>query len=110
MIQREPAGRGTGLRARRAPVDKTLLLIVALLMMGGLLSLFSATYYKAVDHGDALLEVKKQLIGIGLGAVLMLITSRIPYTFWQQPRVVVTALVGSYALLIVCLLYTSRCV
>ena len=104
MIQREPAGRGTGLRARRAPVDKTLLLIVALLMMGGLLSLFSATYYKAVDHGDALLEVKKQLIGIGLGAVLMLITSRIPYTFWQQPRVVVTALVGSYALLIVVLI------
>ena len=104
MIQREPAGRGTGLRARRAPVDKTLLLIVALLMMGGLLSLFSATYYKAVDHGDALLEVKKQLIGIGLGAVLMLITSRIPYTFWQQPRVVVTAIVGSYALLIVVLI------
>ena len=32
-------------KRRRAPVDKTLLLIVALLLMFGLLCLFSATYY-----------------------------------------------------------------
>ncbi|MEG2701211.1 MAG: hypothetical protein RSA65_01255 [Clostridia bacterium] len=84
MIQptNEPIARR--LHARHAPVDWTLLLIVSLLLMGGLLALFSATYYKAIDHGDALLEVKKQLIGVGLGAVLMLITSRIPYTFWRE--------------------------
>lgn len=104
MIQRETVGRERRLSARRAPVDKTLLLILSLLMMCGLLALFSATYYKAVDHGDALLEVKKQLIGIGLGAVLMLVTSRIPYAFWRQPRVVVTGLAVSYALLIVVLI------
>ena len=61
-------------------------------MMCGLLTLFSATYYKAIDKGDALLEVKKQLIGVGLGAFLMLLTSRIPYSFWQKPRVVMLAL------------------
>ncbi|MEG1775539.1 MAG: putative lipid II flippase FtsW [Clostridia bacterium] len=99
MIQptNEPIARR--LHARHAPVDWTLLLIVSLLLMGGLLALFSATYYKAIDHGDALLEVKKQLIGVGLGAVLMLITSRIPYTFWRQPSIVVAGLAGSLGLL-----------
>jgi len=88
------------LKARRRPVDATLLTILALLLMGGLLTLFSATYYKAVDHGDALLEVKRQLVGVGLGAVLMLATSRIPYTFWRDSRVVVASLAVSYLLLI----------
>lgn len=100
MLKQEPVTAGRCLKPRRAHVDRTLLLILALLMMCGLLALFSATYYKAIDQGDALLEVKRQLIGIALGAVLMLVTSRIPYTFWRDPRVVVTALVGSYALLI----------
>ena len=85
---------------KRAPVDATLLTVLALLLMCGLLTLFSATYYKAVDHGDALLEVKRQLIGVGLGAALMLLTSRIPYTFWRDPRVVVTGLAVSCALLV----------
>lgn len=84
----------------RAPVDATLLTVLALLLMCGLLTLFSATYYKAVDHGDALLEVKRQLIGVGLGAALMLVTSRIPYTFWRDPRVVVAGLAASCVLLV----------
>ena len=58
-IERKPA-------PRRKPADRTLLLIVALLVMAGLLTLFSATYYQAQDHGDALREVKQQLVGNGL--------------------------------------------
>lgn len=81
-------------------MDPTLLTVLTLLLMCGLLTLFSATYYKAVDHGDALLEVKRQLIGVGLGAALMLITSRIPYTFWRDPRVVVAGLAASCVLLV----------
>lgn len=96
----EPVTTGRFLKRRRKRVDGTLLLVLSLLMMCGLLALFSATYYKAVDHGDPLMEVKKQLIGVGLGTVLMLITSRIPYHFWQQPRVVVAALAVSFVLLV----------
>ena len=88
------------LKKHRTGVDHTLLAVLALLLMGGLLTLFSATYYKAVQSGDALLEVKRQLVGIALGAVLMLVTSRIPYAFWRDPRVVVGALAASYVLLI----------
>ena len=69
-----------------------------------LLALFSATYYKAVDQGDALLEVKRQLVGIGLGAVLMLITSRIPHAFWRDARVVVAGLAASMILLVLVLI------
>ena len=61
--------------------------------MGGILILFSATYYQALHKGDALLEVKRQLIGIGLGAVAMLVTSRIPYRFWRQTWVVAAGLI-----------------
>lgn len=103
MLERQPVWRQNR-KARLKPADGTLALILALLMMCGLLTLFSATYYKAVDQGDALLEVKKQLIGVDLGAFLMLLTSRIPYSFWQKPRVVMLALTGSFALLVLVLI------
>lgn len=103
MLERQPVWRQNR-KARLKPADGTLTLILALLMMCGLLTLFSATYYKAVDQGDALLEVKKQLIGVGLGAFLMLLTSRIPYSFWQKPRVVMLALTGSFTLLVLVLI------
>ena len=48
--------------------------------------------------------MKKQLIGVGLGAFLMFLTSRIPYSFWQKPRVVMLALTGSFALLVLVLI------
>ena len=103
MLERQPVWRQNR-KARLKPADGTLALILALLMMCGLLTLFSATYYTAVDQGDALLEVKKQLIGVGLGAFLMFLTSRIPYSFWQKPRVVMLALTGSFALLVLVLI------
>ena len=66
------------LRRRKNAVDVTLPVIMVLLLQCGLLTLFSATFYKAVSSsGDSLLEVKRQLIGIGLGAVLMFITNSI---------------------------------
>ncbi|MDD3410078.1 MAG: putative lipid II flippase FtsW [Eubacteriales bacterium] len=85
-------------------MDKTLLTVVTLLLLCGLVTLFSATYYKAQDKGDSLLEVKRQLIGIGLGLALMLVTSRIPYRFWSEPRIVVIGLAVSVALLVVVLI------
>ena len=100
MLQAELPAKRRYLHPARRPVDGTMLAILALLLMGGLLTLFSATYYKAAAQGDALLEVKRQLIGIALGGALMLITSRVPYTFWRDSRVVVAALGVSFILLI----------
>jgi len=98
LIQREVPDKY--LKRKRRSVDCTLLVLTVLLILGGLLTLFSATYYQAAASGDPLLEVKRQLIGVALGTILMLITTRIPYSFWQEPRVVVAALAVSVVLLI----------
>lgn len=87
-------------RLRQKPVDKTLLTIMVILMMLGLLTLFSATYYKAQDGGDPLSEVKKQLFGVAVGAVAMLFTTRIPYQFWGRRKVVMGAIIASAVLLL----------
>ena len=90
----------TRMRRRIKPVDKTLLTIMVMLLMLGLLTLFSATYYKAQDRGDALSEVKKQLFGVAVGAAAMAVTVRIPYRFWERRRVVVGGVILSAVLLL----------
>ncbi len=97
--QRNTIGRRY-LKKPARPVDSIMLTVLLLLLMGGILILFSATYYQALRKGDALLEVKRQLIGIGLGTVLLFVTSRIPYTFWRTPTVVVGGLCLSLVLLV----------
>jgi len=87
-------------RPKRKPVDKTLLTIMALLMMLGLLTLFSATYYKALDTGDPWDQVKKQLFGAAVGAAAMTVTAWVPYTFWRRRRVVLSAVGASLILLV----------
>ncbi len=100
MIAQEQVINRRYLKKPARPVDGALVTALLLLLMCGILILFSATYYQAVRKGDALLEVKRQLIGIGLGTVLLFITSRIPYTFWLKPMVVVGALAVSLILLV----------
>ncbi|MGN0778354.1 MAG: putative lipid II flippase FtsW [Aristaeellaceae bacterium] len=80
-------------------MDSTLMAVFIMLLLAGLLVLFSATYYTAQSTGDPLSEVKKQLIGVALGAAAMTVTSRIPYRFWQDTWVVVGALALSAVLL-----------
>ena len=85
---------------RRKPVDRTLLTIMTMLLLLGLLTLFSATYYKAQESGDPLSEVKKQLFGVAVGAAAMFFTARIPYAFWGSRRVVMTGVAVSGILLV----------
>ena len=87
-------------RTKLNPVDGTLVAVLIMLLLAGLLILFSATYYTAQDRGDPLSEVKKQLVGIALGAAAMALTSRIPYRFWRDTWVVVSALAVSAVLLV----------
>ena len=54
-------------KAKRA-CDKSVVLIMLLLLAMGLVTLFSATYYPRTTAGDPLSAVKKQLVGVALGA------------------------------------------
>ena len=100
MLERESAPKRLIkiLTRRRNPVDRSLVIIMMMLLSAGLLVLFSATYFAATEN--RLSEVIKQLTGIGLGTAACIVTSRIPYRFWRQTWVVVTGLVLSAVLLI----------
>ena len=62
--------------------------------------LFSATYYQKAATGDALAAVKKQLIGVALGAAACVTLSRVPYRFFRRPKVTLLLLATSALLLI----------
>lgn len=86
-------------RARRA-CDRTVVLLMLLLIALGLVTLFSATYYPRTAAGDPLGAVKKQLIGIALGAACCAALSRVPYRVYRRPRVTLFLLAVSAALLV----------
>jgi len=86
-------------RARRA-CDKTVVLLMALLIVLGLVTLFSATYYQRTASGDPLSAVKKQLFGIGLGAAACAALSNVPYRVFRKPRVMLALLVASAVMLV----------
>ena len=74
-------------------------LMVVLLLMG-LLTLFSATYYQRTRNGDPFSAVKKQLIGVLLGAAACVFLSRVPYRIYRRKNVILF-LLGVSALLLI---------
>ena len=84
----------------RRSCDKSVVAIMVLLLVLGLITLFSATYYQRAASGDALSAVKKQLIGIALGAAACVALSRVPYRAYREPRVTLALLALSALLLV----------
>ena len=80
--------------------DKTDVFLMILLIILGLITLFSATYYQRTASGDPLSAVKKQLVGIALGAAACVLLSNVPYRVFRRPRVML-ALLGVSALLLI---------
>jgi cell division protein FtsW len=83
----------------RRPVDAKLVAVLVLLLLMGRVVLFSATYYAAQEGGDALSAVKKQLMGIAMGAAACFACSRIPYRVYRDARLVAAMLALSLLLL-----------
>lgn len=86
-------------QARRT-CDKTVVLLMVLLLVLGLITLFSATYYQRTASGDPLSAVKKQLFGVALGAVCCVFLSNVPYRTYRNPKVMIPLLGASAVLLI----------
>ena len=84
---------------RRACDKRVVALMVSLLLLG-LVTLFSATYYQRTASGDPLSAVKKQLVGVALGACACVLLSNVPYRFFRETRVML-ALLGVSAVLLV---------
>ena len=81
-------------------VDRGVLCSFVLLVLTGLVVLYAASYYNAQDKGDALSEVYSQLVGIGVGAVMMLVILRVDYRRLSHPAVVALLVCLSIALLV----------
>lgn len=62
------------------PLDKPMLIIVLLLVAFGSIMVFSASYaYAFSRYGDSTYFIKKQLLWVGLGTVLMIFVSHFNY-------------------------------
>ena len=65
--------------------DYSLLFIVLFLLGFGLVMIYSASSYEAMeDFGDAAYYLKKQFIGILLGMIVMVVVAAIDYHFWER--------------------------
>lgn len=85
---------------KRRFYDYSLIFIILFLLVMGLIMIYSASSYTAdLKFKNSAYFVNKQLIFVGLGLILMIIVSLIPYQVWiklSKPiYVVATALVGA---------------
>lgn len=96
-------GEFPGVEPVMKPVDSGVLISLALLLMAGLVVLFSASYYNFQDQGDAFAKIRQQLVGIGVGTVAMVVLSRIDYRLWRKPWAMTGMLAVSAVLLILVL-------
>ncbi|MBR4040220.1 MAG: putative lipid II flippase FtsW [Clostridia bacterium] len=87
-------------KTARRTCDKTVVLLMILLIVLGLITLFSATYYQRTASGDPLSAVKKQLLGVALGAAACVFLSNVPYRLYRRPQVML-ALLGVSAVLLI---------
>ena len=81
-------------------MDRGVLFSFLLLLLTGLVVLYAASYYNAQDDGNALSEVVSQLVGIGVGAAMMLVILRLDYRKLNSPAVTLTLVGVSIVLLI----------
>jgi cell division protein FtsW len=72
-------------QANSGTYDWGLITIVATLLTLGMLMVFSASYTMSIyDTGGPFYYFLRQLMWLGVGIAAMLVTMRIPYTFWQR--------------------------
>jgi cell division protein FtsW len=86
----------------KQPMDLPLLVLVFLLLVSGLIALFSASYATAYyNEGNSFAFISRQLLWAAIGVVFMLIISKIPYQIFH--RLALPIMVLSIALLVVVL-------
>lgn len=81
-------------------VDRGLAITFILLIMMGLVVLYSASYYNAQDSGSALSEVYSQLMGIAVGAAGMILILTIDYRVLAKSWICGSLLAISLVLLV----------
>lgn len=82
---RSAARRSTDQRTANHRAATTLLVVVAVLLVIGVAATTSASSTVGLaTQSDRFFFLKRQMIGIGIGIVAMVVTSRIPYAFYRR--------------------------
>lgn len=95
---RAAARRSTDQRTANHRAATTLLVVVAVLLVIGVAATTSASSTVGLaTQSDRFFFLKRQMIGIGIGLIAMIVTSRIPYGFYR--RIAMPLFWGTVALL-----------
>jgi cell division protein FtsW len=87
--------------AKRVGVDKWLFGIVLLLVLFGLVEVFSASAVMAQErYGSPYIFMRMQMLWAGLGMLALVILMQVPYRWYNQPKVVFTAMAVTTLLLL----------
>lgn len=88
--------------------DSTLLVSVLVLLLIGLVAVYSATVWvgASADEPDPSYYFRRQVVWVGLGIIAMVVTSQIPYRLWR--RVALPLFAGTVILLVGVLFLPER--
>ena len=90
---------------RRYTEGSILILVTLFLVTTGVVMVYSASAVLAERwHGDPTLFLKKQMIWVGIGLLIMYLASKIPYRWWQDQSLI---LIGLTVLALIAVLIPS---
>ena len=79
------AANGKVNKAKLPPMDLPFLVLVILVLISGLVMLFSASYAAGLaDEGDSMYYIKKQLLAAIIGVIAMFAASRLNYKLYRK--------------------------
>ncbi len=106
VTQGEPTAKGKkpkekepGLRLFDGPIDSVFFLIVIVLMVFGIVMMFSASYVAGLSHGDGYMYVRTQCVAAVAGILLMVFISFWDYHILMNSKIVILAFIIMLGLL-----------
>lgn len=93
---------------KRHGIDFLLFIAVIAVCAFGLVMMYSASYYYGItNHSDGLYFIKRQLLCVGIGGIMMFLASVINFRFYRIGWVNILAYFGIVALIFLCLAFPA---
>jgi len=101
-VKKPPVVARTRVKERLAKFDIPFFVITLVLMVFGIGMLLSASYaFAAREHNDSFFFFNRQLAFMGIGLVLMLAASVVPYHIYRNPKIVAILIVASVLMMLI---------
>ncbi len=90
---KKPKEKEPGLRLFDGPIDSVFFLIVIVLLVFGIVMMFSASYVEGLSHGDGYMYVRTQCVAAVAGILLMVFISFWDYHILMNSKIVIMAFI-----------------